>query len=104
MHDELLMNLIRAGGSRWDSLLAKAISVRLRRVLDAGDEAFENAAGRLEDSLLDTECAMRGVRAARAGCGDIEEAVDEAGASIVRLSVTLMELRNDAVAGVKKPE
>jgi len=99
MHDELLMSVIQAGGQRWESLLAKAIAAHLRRSLAAGDESFEDVAGRLEDWLLDALCSLRAVNAARGGRGAGGEALAEAGESIVRLSVCLTELRCDALAG-----
>jgi len=101
MHDELLMSIIRAGGRRWESLLAKAIAAHLRRSLAAGDEHFEDVAGRLEDWLLDTLCSLRAVNAARGGRGDQDEAMAEAGESLVRLSASLAALRCDALVGVQ---
>ena len=98
MHDELLMSVISAGGQRWESLLAKAIEALLRRSLAAGDEAFEDVAGRLEDWLLDALCSLRAVNAARGGRGDQSEALAEAGESLVRLSVCLAETRCAALA------
>jgi hypothetical protein len=100
MHDELLMTVIRAGGSRWESLLAKAVASHLRRAVEAGDEAFEGVAGRLEDWLLDALCSLRAVNAARGGRGESGEALAEAGESLVRLSACLAEIRCNAVAGV----
>ena len=58
MHDELLMSVISVGGQRWESLLAKAIAAHFRRSLEAGDETFEDVAGRLEDWLLDALCSL----------------------------------------------
>ena len=101
MHDELLMNVIRAGGSRWESLLAKAVASHLQRAFDAGDEAFEDVAGRLEDSLLDALCSLRAVKAARSGRGERSEALAEAGKSITRLSVCLADLRCETLAAVR---
>jgi hypothetical protein len=100
MHDELLMTVIRAGGSRWESLLAKAVALHLRCALDAGDDAFEEVAGRLEDWLLDALCSLRAVNAARGGRGESGEALAEAGESITRLSACLTELRCAALARV----
>ena len=102
MHDELLMAVIRAGGSRWESLLAKAVALHLRRALDAGDEAFEDVAGRLEDWLLDALCSLRAVNAACGGRGEQSEALAEAGDSLVRLSACLAEIRCNALAGITK--
>jgi hypothetical protein len=99
MHDELLMSVISAGGQRWESLLARAVAAHLRRSLAAGDEVFEDVAGRLEDWLLDALCSLRAVNAARGGRGDQDEALAEAGDALVRLSVCLKELRCDALAG-----
>ncbi len=100
MHDELLMIVIRAGGSRWGTLLAKAIASHLRRAAEAGDEAFEDVAGRLEDWLLDALCSLRAVNAARGGRGEPGEALAEAGDSLVRLSACLAELHSAALARV----
>lgn len=102
MHDELLMTVIRAGGSRWESLLAKAVALHLRRALDAGDDAFEDVAGRLEDWLLDALCSLRAVNAARGGRGEQSEALAEAGDSLVRLSACLAEIRCNALASITK--
>jgi hypothetical protein len=101
MHDELLMSVISAGGQRWESLLARAIAAHLRRSLAAGDEAFEDVAGRLEDWLLDALCSLRAVNAARGSRGDQGEALAEAGESLVRLSACLAEMRCDALAATK---
>lgn len=100
MHDELLLTVIRAGGSRWETLLAKAITSLLRRALDDGDETFEDVAGRLEDWLLDALCSLRAVNAARGGRGEPGEALAEAGDSLVRLSTYLGELHSAALARV----
>lgn len=101
MHDELLMAVLRAGGSRWESLLAKAVASHLRRAVEAGDEAFEDVAGRLEDCLLDALCSLRAVNAARGGRGELGEALAEAGESITRLSACLANLRCEALAAVR---
>jgi len=101
MDDELLLSVIRAGGRRWESLLVKAIAAHLRRSLAAGDEHFEDVAGRLEDCLLDALCSLRAVNAARGGRGDQDEALAEAGESLARLSASLAEMRCDALAAAR---
>jgi hypothetical protein len=100
--DELLLAIIRAGGDRWQSLLARAIAARLRRALANGAEAFEDCGGRLEDAILDAGCSLRAVAAARAGRGDLDDALTEAGESFVRLSVCLADLRCEALAAGAK--
>ena len=99
--DQVLLAAIWAGGKRWHLLLARAMSAHLGRSLSAGDEAFEDTAGCLEDALLDALCAIRAVHAARGGRGDQAEALAEAGASLVRLSTDLTKLRCEALVEVK---
>jgi hypothetical protein len=65
---------------------------------DDGAEAFEDCGGRLEDAVLDAGCSLRAVAAARAGRGDLDDALTEAGESFVRLSVCLADLRCEALA------
>ncbi len=101
MHDELLMTVIRAGGNRWESLLAKAVASHLRCAVEAGDEAYEDVAGRLEDWLLDALCSLRAVNAARGGRGELGEALAAAGESLVRLSACLADVRCEALAAVR---
>lgn len=103
MNDETLLSIIRAGGERWQHLLARAIAARLRRALAGGAEAFEDCGGRLEDAILDAGCSLRAVAAARAGRGDLEEALTEAGESLTRLAVCLTDLRCEALAAARPP-
>lgn len=101
--DELLLSIVLAGGERWRSLLARAIAARLRRALAGGIEAFEDCSGRLEDAILDAGCSLRAVAAARAGRGDLEEALAEAGESLTRLSICLTDLRCESLAAARPP-
>jgi len=101
--EETLLAIIRAGGERWQSLLARAIAARLRRALAGGAEAFEDVGGCVEDAILDAGCSLRAVAAARAGRGDLEEAMTEAGESLTRLSVCLTDLRCEALAAARPP-
>lgn len=101
--DEMLLSIVLAGGERWQSLLARAIAARLRRALAGGTEAFEDCGGRLEDAILDAGCSLRAVAAARAGRGDLEEALAEAGESLTRLSICLTDLRCESLAAARPP-
>jgi hypothetical protein len=103
MNDELLLEVIGAGGDRWRLLLAKAIAGRLRRATAGCDDAFEDHTGPIEDCLLDTAATMRGLRASRGGRGDSREAAAEAGASLVRLMERLATVRRDALAAARSP-
>ncbi len=98
MHDELLMSVIRAGGQRWESLVAKAVAEHLHRSLSAGDESFEEVAGRLEDWLLYALFSLRAVNASRGGRGNQGEALKDAGEALVSLSACLADLRYGALA------
>ena len=62
-----------------------------------GAGAHEETAGRLEDCLLDTLCAMRALDAARAARGKVGEAAQEAGQSMLRLIRQLHELTENAL-------
>jgi hypothetical protein len=104
MGDDLLLEVMCAGGARWRRLVAKAIAARLHRATGGGDEAFEDAAGPIEDCLLDAASAFRALRAARGGRGDTREAADEAGESLVRLSEQLASLRREALAATRSAE
>ena len=79
MTDNLLLEVIRAGGDRWRRLVAKAVTGQLHRVIAGCDEAFEDEAGPIEDCLLDSASAFRGLRASRGGRGATREAAAEAG-------------------------
>jgi hypothetical protein len=104
MSDDLLLELMAAGGVRWRQLVAKAIAGRLRRAVAGCDETFEDEAGPIEDCLLDSASAFRALRASRGGRGDTREAAAEAGESLVRLMETLTLARRDALAAARSAE
>lgn len=97
MNVDLVFSLGRVGSERGASFLAGAIASHMRRSLESGSEAHEDAAGRLADCLLDTLCSMRALDASRAGRGDVGEASVEAGESMLRLMSQLRELMQDAI-------
>lgn len=93
-----LLDLVRVGGEHWRRLMANAISDRLRRATAAGDTAFEDATGSIEDGLLDSLCSIRALNAASRGYGDRQEALVEVGESLVRLMDRLAKVRCESVA------
>jgi hypothetical protein len=104
MNDELLLEVMCAGGDRWRHLVAKAVAGRLRRAMAGCDEAFEDCAGPIEDGLLDAAAAFRALRASRGGRGDKREAAADAGDSLVRLMERLATLRREALAAARSGE
>jgi hypothetical protein len=104
MSDDLLLELMAAGGERWRRLVAKAIAARLRRAIAGPDEAFEDHAGPIEDCLLDAASAFRALRASRGGRGDKREAAAEAGESLTRLMEQLATVRCEALAAARSAE
>jgi hypothetical protein len=104
MNDELLLEVMCAGGARWRRLVGKAIASRLRRAVAGDDEAFEDYAGAIEDCLLDAASALRALRASRGGRGDKREAAAEAGDSLVRFMERLATVRREALAAVRPSE
>lgn len=104
MTDDLLLELLGAGGGRWRDLVGKAIAARLRRAIAGSDEAFEDHAGPIEDCLLDAASAFRALRASRGGRGDKREAAAEAGESLVRLMEQLATVRREALAVARSAE
>lgn len=104
MTDSELLEVMVAGGARWRRLVAKAIAARLHQATAGCDEAFEDAAGPVEDCLLDAASAFRALRAARGGRGDTREAAAEAGESLVRLSEQLASVRREALAAARSAE
>ena len=104
MSDDVLLEVMAAGGARWRQLVAKAIAGRLRRAVADCDEEFEDEAGPIEDCLLDAASAFRALRASRGGRGDTREAAAEAGESLVRLMETLTLARRDALAAARSTE
>lgn len=101
MNDDLLLELMAAGGARWRHLVARAIAGRLRRAIAGSDEAFEDHAGPIEDCLLDSASAFRALRASRGGRGDKREAAAEAGESLTRLMEQLATVRCEALAAAR---
>ncbi len=104
MNDELLLEVMCAGGDRWRRLVAKAVAGRLRRAVAGCDEAFEDRAGPIEDCLLDAASAFRALRASRGGRGDKREAAAEAGDSLMRLMERLATVRREALAAARLAE
>jgi hypothetical protein len=104
MNDDLLLEVMSAGGERWRRLVAKAIAGRLRRAMASCDEAFEDRSGPIEDCLLDAASAFRALRASRGGRGDKREAAAEAGASLTRLMEQLGAVRREALAAARPIE
>jgi len=104
MNDELLLEVMCAGGERWRRLVAKAVAGRLRRAVAGCDEAFEDHAGPIEDCLLDAASAFRALRASRGGRGDKREAAAEAGDSLTRLMEQLATVRREALAATRSAE
>lgn len=104
MNDELLLDVMCAGGERWRRLVAKAIAGQLRRAMAGCDEAFEDHAGPIEDCLLDSASAFRALRASRGGRGDKREAAAETGTSLTRLMERLATVRREALAAARPSE
>ena len=97
MNIDVVVSLGQVDGTRGQAYLTGALAAHMRRSADGGNRAHEAAAGRLEDCLLDTLCSMRALDAARAARGDVAEAAQEAGASMLRLVRQLHELIENAL-------
>ncbi len=97
MNVDVVFSLSRADGDHGESFLAGAIAAFMRRSAEAGSRAHEDAAGRLEDCLLDTLCSIRALDASRTGRGAVGEAAQEAGESMLRLMHLLRELMENAM-------
>lgn len=98
--DTVLLDVIRAGGPRLRRLIEKAIAAHLRDAASGDADDIEDTIGSLENHLLDSLCGLRGLNAAMRGHGDQREALAEAGASLVRLSERLADLRRDALVNI----
>ena len=102
MNVDSVFSLSRVDGECWESFLARTLASHMRRSLESGSEAHEDTAGRLEDCLLDTLCAMRALDASRAGRGDVGEASAEAGEAMLRLMRQLREMMQTSLASADK--
>lgn len=97
MNVDLVVSLGRVDGKRGQAYLAGALAAHMRRSAEAGGDKHEDAAGSLENSLLDTLCSIRALNASRAGRVELGEAAQEAGESILRLIHQLRELTEEAL-------
>jgi hypothetical protein len=97
MNVDVVVSLGQVNGSRGQAYLTEALAAHMQRSATAGGGAHEETAGRLEDCLLDTLCAMRALDAARAARGKVGEAAQEAGQSMLRLIRQLHELTENAI-------
>lgn len=98
--DDVLIDAIAAGGKRLRKLLAWSVATRARAAIGGTEENYEAIIGDLEHAALDTLCALRGLRSARAGGWDSHAAAKEFGESCVKLAEQVAKLRTDALAGI----
>ena len=97
MNIHVIVSLGQVDGTRGQAYLTGALAAHMRRSADDRSGAYEEAVGRLEDCLLDTLCSVRAIDAARAARGDVAEAAQEAGASMLWLIRQLHDLTETAL-------